>query len=196
MIFIGSACRIPMKTALLIIDMQNDPVRGENKIAGAQDAVPNVKKTLDFFRQMDFPVFHVIREYRADGSDVELSRLKSFKENPWLVPGTAGAKIIDELTPYDGEYIIIKNRFSAFFQTELDMMLRRRGIRRLVIAGVQTPNCIRCTAFDAISLDYETIIVSDAVGAENKEIHDSNLVDMQNVGAIVLTTNELIESIV
>lgn len=65
------------------------------------------------------------------------------KEQGICVPGTKGAEIVDELTPLPNETILRKLRFSAFFQTELDMILRRLKIDTLLIAGTQYPNCVR-----------------------------------------------------
>ena len=62
-----------------------------------------------------------------------------------------------------GELVLVKRRFSAFFATHLDLLLRRLGTERLVVCGVQTPNCIRATAFDAVSLDYHQVVCSVAV---------------------------------
>ncbi len=70
--------------ALLIIDMQNDFVLPDAShcVAGAVDVIENIEKVLQIFRDKNFPIFHIIREYRADGSDIEHSRLKNFYKIP------------------------------------------------------------------------------------------------------------------
>jgi nicotinamidase-related amidase len=116
------------KYALIIIDMQNDFVLPGAPfcVAGAYNTIPSIKRLLDFFRGQGWPVFHVIREYRADGSDIELTRLNGFLNNKrYAVPGTKGCDVVDGLAPVEGEYRVIKNRFSGFMNTELDFMLRR-----------------------------------------------------------------------
>jgi len=127
-------------------------------------------------------VVHVIREYRADGSDIEKFRLEYFKKHPYALPGSKGAKIIAELTPVEGEIVLIKNRFSAFLGTELDLILRRNFIRQLVVAGIQYPNCLRATIFDAVSFDYDVTVIYECATAANKEVEEANIVDLKNVG--------------
>ena len=181
------------RTALLIIDMQNDFVRegAPFRVAGALAVVKNVRKVLEAFRRSDMPIFHVVRIHRKDASDVEITRKNTFSKTPFAVENTEGADIIDELRPRGNEYIIKKNRMSAFFNTDLDLMLRSHGIDRIVVAGIQTPNCIRTTAFDAIALNYSTYLVEDAVAAGNNSIHESNVTDMRNIGINTIRTDEV-----
>ena len=152
-----------MNIALVIIDMQNDFVLPEAPLCvkGAQATVPTIQKLLDRARAEGWRVIHVIRQHRRDGSDVEIGRAPLFTQGAGIcVPGTKGAEIVDELAPLPDETILRKLRFSAFFQTELDMILRRLKIDTLLIAGTQYPNCVRGTATDAMSHDYNTIVVT------------------------------------
>ena len=182
-------------TALVVIDMQKDFVLpgGAACIAGAMATVPNIAKVLEGFRRLQLPVFHVVREYRADGSDVEIARLDSFLAGKrCVVPGTEGCEIVDELKPVEGEYRVVKNRYSAFLNTELDFMLRRLGVRNLVICGTQYPNCVRATVFDAVSFGYGVTLVTDATSAQTREIADANISDIRNIGVECIETQELI----
>ena len=95
---------LPSRTvsALLIIDMQNDFVLPGSPVtvAGALATVPNIRRLLDQFRARGRPVFHLMRQYRPDGSDVELFRHDAFMQGPaYLLPGTPGAQIVAELAP-------------------------------------------------------------------------------------------------
>ncbi len=185
------------KYALIIIDMQNDFVLPGAPVcvAGAYATVPCIKRLLDFFRTQRWPVFHVIREYRADGSDIELTRLDGFlNQKPYAVPGTEGCNIVAELTPVEGEYRIIKNRFSGFMNTELDFMLRRIGATHLVICGTQYPNCIRTTIFDALAYGYPVINITDATSAQTPQIAEANITDLRNIGVECVTLQEFLES--
>ena len=158
-----------MNIALVIIDMQNDFVLPEAPLCvkGAQATVPTIQKLLDRARAEGWRVIHVIRQHRRDGSDVEIGRAPLFTQGAGIcVPGTKGAEIVDELAPLPDETILRKLRFSAFFQTELDMILRRLKIDTLLIAGTQYPNCVRGTATDAMSHDYNTIVVTDHTGLD------------------------------
>lgn len=183
------------KTALLIVDMQNDfclpgaPL----EVKGAMTVAPQIKKALDASRSHGLPIIYAIRHYRADGSDVEITRYHDFmKKGGACIEGTKGAEIIDELKPVKGDYIIVKQRWSAFFQTELDILLRRLNVDQIVVTGVQTPNCIRATVWDANSLDYEVIVLTDGTGAKTQKVHQANLYDMQNIGIQLMTTDEFI----
>jgi len=107
-----------------------------------------------------------------------------------LIPGSAGAAMVSSLPPLPGEIKIVKKRFSAFHQTHLDSILRRMGCVNVVLCGVQTPNCIRATAFDAVSLDYKDVtVLADCTASKSKAVQDSNLQDIQNIGVHVVNLN-------
>ncbi|MGI6206445.1 MAG: cysteine hydrolase family protein [Anaerovoracaceae bacterium] len=190
---IGKAGRI-MKTdlskaALIVIDMENGFVDGRSPfcIKGAAETVPAISKIAGTFREKGLPVFMVRRVYRDDGSDVEKTRLDS-----WLASGRPCSVSAEEymspdfvkgLEPENGDYVINKPRWSAFFGTELDVMLRRLGVDTVVIAGTTTPNCVRTTCYDANALEYSVVIVSDGTSSNSPEIQKVNLGDMERIGA-------------
>jgi nicotinamidase-related amidase len=179
--------------ALLIIDMQNDVVE---KLPLAPGIIPGIQEVLELFRKTNRPVFHIRRSYRADGTDVELPRLEVFKSKGFrVVEGTSGAEIVEPLKPKAGEYIIIKSRWSGFFKTNLDLLLNRLGIKQVVLSGVQTPNCIRTTAYDAISYDLDTIVLKDCSAAMTHEIHEYNLNDMAGIGIKIMMKDEFIKQL-
>lgn len=184
-----------MTNALLVIDMQNDFVLpgAPLQVAGAAATIPVIKMLLEQARSKNWVRVHVIRHYNRDGSNAEIWRVPLFTEGPGVcVPGTPGARIVDELAPLPDEHVISKCRFSAFFQTGLDMLLRRLGVQTVIIAGTQYPNCIRGTAVDAMSLDYRTIVVTDACSAQNESIAASNILDMRNMGITCISADELV----
>ena len=182
-----------MRPALLLIDMQNDFVREGKplRVAGAEAIIPRVRSLLDLFRERRLPVVHVLRVHRPDGSDVEIMRQEIFHRTPFAVEGTEGAEVIGELAPRRGEFTIRKTRMSAFLGTDLDLLLRSIGVDTVVVAGIQTPNCIRTTVFDAMAFNYRTVLVADAVAAQNDEIHRCNVRDMERIGVKILTTGEV-----
>jgi nicotinamidase-related amidase len=181
------------KPALLIIDMQNDFVRegAPLQMQGAPPIIRNVASVLEIFRRKNLPVIHVVRVHRRDGSDVEIFREDLFTQTPFAVDGTQGAEIIRELTPLPGEYLIRKTRMSAFLFTDLDLLLRSRGIDEVFITGIQTPNCIRTTAFDAMAHNFRTYLIEDAVAAQNQDIHQANCRDMSAIGIGMISTAAL-----
>ena len=187
----------PTRSALLVIDMENGFVHpeGGHWIRFAQSMVPNCVRAVELARAKGIPVFFVKRLYRADGSDVELTRYPG-----WVAGGRAcrpastgpnSAQAPEGLRPQPGDYTIIKPRWSAFFQTELDLILRRLGVDTVLLAGTTTPNCIRSTFFDALSLDYDAAVLSDCTSSVTPAVQAANLADMQRVGGQVLTAEEL-----
>jgi nicotinamidase-related amidase len=183
--------------ALLIVDMQNDFVLPDAPlcVAGARATIPRLRALLDFFRAQGLPVFHVVREYRADGSDVEITRHERFLRAPYAVPGTPGCEIVAELTPLPGEYRVVKPRYSGFLGTELDFMLRRLGVTDLVVCGTQYPNCIRATIFDGVSYGYNVVCVTDATSAHTPEIAAANILDIANIGVVCQTVEEVVQAV-
>lgn len=186
------------RTALITIDMQNDFCLPDApfRVAAALDVVPVIRRAQDGCRAAGVPVIHVIRHHAPDGSDIEFTRYQRFVENGGaLVRGTPGAEILPELQPLPGERLITKQRWSAFWNTELDAVLRRLGVDQIALTGVQTPNCIRTTAYDANALGYEVIVLSDATGANSPEVHAANLFDMKNIGIQIMTTDEFLAAL-
>lgn len=181
--------------ALLIIDMQHDFAvpGGACEVPGAHATIPNIRKVLTRFRECSWPVFHIIREYRADGSDVELSRQAAFAVKPMVVPNSPGCRIVPGLEPIEGEYRIVKQRFSAFMATELDLILRRKMITHVVVSGTQLPFCLRTTLFDGLSLGYQMTLLTDGSSSRTPEIHRANIQDIQDVGIECITIAEYLK---
>jgi nicotinamidase-related amidase len=179
-------------TALIVIDMQNDfcDPSAQLFVAGAPSIVGNVGRLTHTFRASETPVVIILRRHRYSGVDVDLPRVGRFQAEPFLTDGP-GADLVDGLEIAADDIVVVKHRWSAFFATDLDMVLRRTGIRTVVLAGVQTPNCIRATATDATSLDYHCIVASDATASATPAIQQANLADMAQMGVEIATTTEL-----
>jgi nicotinamidase-related amidase len=186
------------RTALILVDMQNDVAHpdGGAFIPDAAHKASVMAAVLDAFRTAGEPVVHVVRSYRSDTWDVERFRVPYFQnDRGFLVEGTWGARIIDRLTPEPAEPVIVKQRFSAFAFTELDLMLRRAGVSRIVVVGVNLPNCPRATMYDAIGLDYDVVAVADALATTSDETHRSNLQDLAAVGVRIAEAQEVVREI-
>ncbi|KAF8400830.1 hypothetical protein HHK36_014132 [Tetracentron sinense] len=187
------------KTALLVIDMQKDFIVPGSimEVSGGQAIVPSVIKAVEVARQRGIVVIWVVREHDPLGRDVELFRRHMYgagKAGP-TSKGSVGAELVDGLVIDEGEYKLVKTRFSAFFSTHLHSLLQGAGINSLVVVGVQTPNCIRQTVFDAVALDYQSVtVIIDATAAATPEVHMANIFDMRNVGVKTPTLQEWCES--
>ncbi|KAG2657763.1 hypothetical protein PVAP13_1KG171900 [Panicum virgatum] len=123
-------------------------------------------------------------KHDPDGRDVELFRRRFYSggKGP-AMKGSQGAEMADGLVIKEEDYKLVKTRFSSFFATNLDSVLKTSGIKNLVVVGVQTPNCVRQTVFDAVALDYEKVtVIVDATAAASPEIQMANVRDMKNIG--------------
>ncbi len=184
----------PTKSAFLLIDMEYGFLSPESVhcIKGAAATVPLCAKAIQIAREKEIPIFFIKRHYRADGSDVETTRYESWVAGGRnMQPESWSAQEPEILRPQPGDYTIIKPRWSAFFQTELDLILRRLGVRTVILAGTTTPNCIRTTCYDANALDYNVVVLSDCTSSQNEEIQQANLGDMARIGAFIWTIEDL-----
>jgi nicotinamidase-related amidase len=179
--------------ALIVIDMQNDFCLPTSRlyVKGAPAILPAIGRMVDAFRTTGAPVVFVIRQHRDAGLDVDFTRADLFRHQPFLV-SSPGADLVSELRLEPADVVVVKRRWSAFFATDLDLVLRRLGVRSVILAGVQTPNCIRATANDATSLDYQCVVLSDATASAHAAIQEANLYDLAQMGVQILTTDEAI----
>ena len=187
----------PKRTALLMIDMQNGFIEPTSAlcVAGAAATVDACARVLKAARSQGMQVFHVRRRYAADGSDVEPVRYRAWAAGgrPLCAQGDCPSTLDcpDVLTPADGERVLVKPRFSAFFDTPLAGLLQREGIGTVVLAGTTTPNCIRATCYDALSLNLNVVVVADATSSRTPEVQAANIADMAHIGAAIISVDEL-----
>mmetsp|Transcript_18508 Transcript_18508/g.39752 ORF Transcript_18508/g.39752 Transcript_18508/m.39752 type:complete len:189 (+) Transcript_18508:93-659(+) len=180
--------------AIICIDMQNDFLLPESPLCvkGGLGCLPKVKEAIAAARAKHVPVFWVIREHDPSGLDIEWTR-KHLLEGGGAgatLPGSKGAELFEGLEVRPGDMQLVKKRFSAFFHTHLDLILRRLGVRSVVLCGVQTPNCIRATAVDALGLDYEVVVLGDATASKSDAVQEANLEDMRCMGIKITSTSE------
>ena len=183
------------RTALILIDMQRGFIDATSPlcIAGAAATIPACERALAAARNHGLAVCHVRREYAADGSDVEAVRHKTWAEGgrPLSTAWPESLACPPELEPHEGEPVIVKPSWSAFFGTDLHERLQKRGIGTIVLAGTTTPNCVRSTAYDGMALGYNVAVLADATSSRTPEVQQANLADMAYVGVQILTADEL-----
>ncbi len=188
----------PERGALLMIDMQMGFIDPASPlcIAGAAGSIDACAAVLAAARAAGMGVFHVRREYAADGSDVEPVR-----HDLWRAGGRPLCRAGDfpnsldapaSLEPTLGETIVVKPRFSAFFGTGLHEMLQQRDVDTLVLTGTTTPNCIRTTCYDALSYNYNVMVIEDATSSRSTEVQQANIADMAFIGATVMSSREFV----
>lgn len=184
----------PARAAFLLIDMQNGFIDGASPlcIAGAAATVPACAHALAAAREHGLAVFHVRRAYAADGSDVEAVRWKAWAEGgrPLSSADPMSLACPSELAPAPGEPVVVKPSWSAFFGTDLDALLRARGIGTLVLAGTTTPNCVRSTAYDGLARGFNVAVLRDATSSRSPEAQEANLADMEAAGIQLIHTGD------
>lgn len=184
----------PARATFLLIDMQNGFIDGASPlcIAGAAATVPTRARALEAARAHGVPVYHVRRTYAADGSDVEAVRWKAWAEGgrPLSPADPISLDCPPELAPAPGEPVVVKPSWSAFFGTDLDALLRARGIGTIVLAGTTTPNCVRSTAYDGLALGFNVAVLRDATSSRSPEAQEANLADMEAAGIQLIHTDD------
>ena len=172
----------PRTTALAMIDFQRDFVYpggfGEalgNDTSLLMKAVPPAEKVLKAVRERGIFVVHTREGHRPDLSDLadakkERGHLKTGigDKGPMgriLVRGEYGHDIVDELKPLPGEPVVDKPGKGAFYATDLDTILKTRGIRSLIVCGVTTEVCVNTTVREANDRGYDAVVLSDCVGS-------------------------------
>lgn len=184
----------PARATFLLIDMQNGFIDGASPlcIAGAAATVPTCAHALAAAREHGLAVFHVRRAYAADGSDVEAVRWEAWAEGgrPLSSADPMSLACPSELAPAPGEPVVVKPSWSAFFGTDLDALLRARGIGTIVLAGTTTPNCVRSTAYDGLALGFNVAVLRDATSSRSPEAQEANLADMEAAGIQLIHTDD------
>lgn len=192
----------PASVALLCIDFQRDFMEpggfGEslgNDVSTLRSAIEPTRAVLAAFRERGWTVIHTREGHRADLTD--LFPAKRDRGNPslrigddgpmgrLLVRGSAGHDIIPELAPIDGEVVLDKPGKGSFYATDLETILRARGIAQLIVTGVTTEVCVQTTVREANDRGFESLILADCTGSYFPEFHASALDMFAAQGAIV-----------
>jgi ureidoacrylate peracid hydrolase len=205
------------RTALLVIDMQNAFASpgGMLELAGidirpARDAVANARLVCEAARAVAIPVVYLTIGWPADQSTAggpespnprkELA-LRLMRERPelrgkLLTFGTWDFEIVEALTPEPSDTVIVKSRYSGFHGTNLDLLLRGRGVRNLLIAGIASNVCVESTIRDAYFLEYWPVMIADAtMPAGTAEIQRATIYNVGTFFGWVTTAEEVATSL-
>ena len=187
----------PRVAALLIIDMQNDfchpqGVSGKRgrQLTMAIEMAPRLEAFINACRAVGIPaIFVQTIHYPWTDSPSWVRRLQKDPGDSVCRPGTWGAQFYGGIQPRDGEIVITKHRYSAFFGTQLDLMLRSKGIRSLLVSGVGTNVCVESTLRDGYMHDYYIVMLEDCVGATDDGLHQATLKNVKlHFGAVTTST--------
>jgi len=196
-------------SALIIVDMQNDFVHPEGDLAhrarevrGSTIDVPfligtiaHVARLAEAFRKMGRPVVYLAHVVKSDYSDAQFPYwrlgLPRGGNRTFIVEGTWGAQIVDDLKPQENEHLVVKKGFGGFSNTPLDTILRNMGVTTCVVSGVTTSVCVSTTVRGAVEHNYRVILVEDAVADGNRNAHEAELKTMARIFGDVKTTAEV-----
>jgi nicotinamidase-related amidase len=198
-------------SALITNDTQCDTLDGQPfEIPGTTAILPRMQSLVEAFRASGKPIVHIVRVYKADGSNVDLCRRERVENGARLViAGSLGCQPAPEILPREGimldtdlllahgiqtiganEVVIYKPRWGAFYHSPLEEHLRRLEISTLIFCGCNYPNCPRASIYEASERDFRIVLVDDAVSG----LYDRGRKEMKNIGVELLSTNQVIEA--
>jgi len=195
---------VPGATAVIVVDMQHDFAAPEGMFGragipldGIRQVVEPTRRVLDAAREAGILVVYLTMQFKDDLSDLgsatapnrtrhlamgvgEQVDAPDQSRSRVLVEGTWNTRIIDELAPRSGDVVMAKHRYSGFFETDLDAVLRERGIASLIFTGCTTSVCVESTLRDAFYRDYQCLLLTDccaeAIGSDQARTnHDASL---------------------
>ncbi len=193
--------------ALLTLSVQRDflapcsPVRAH----GGERALPAIRDLVEGFRSRNAPVFHAVRLYRPDGSNVDACRRQAVEEGMRvLMPGSLGSEILDELKPDPAirlnperlmggrmqefgprEWVFYRPRWGAFHDTPLERHLRDLNVTTLVVCGLSFATGTRATIYESSARDLRTVVVTDALASATED----GVREMGRMGVYLMTSD-------
>jgi nicotinamidase-related amidase len=180
--------------ALLVVDMQKfflDPA-SPTFTCGGPAVLPSVKRLIGTFREAGRPVVFTRHAHRPDGSD---AGIMGWWWEGMCVEGTPESEVHPDIAPLADEKVVLKRRYSAFYNTDLETVLRCLGIEDLVVTGIMTNLCCESTARDAYYRDFRVFFPADATGSVSEEMHLASLLNLAFGFAYVTTAEEVIASL-
>ena len=212
------------RAAILVIDMQNDfcsPGGGFDRagipIGAVRDVIPSIATVLSTARKLGVQIVYLKMEHQPDLSDLggpdHPQRIKHAfmsvgkrvvapdgREGRVLVKDTWNTEIVPELAPQPGDVVISKNRYSGFYETNLDAYLREWGVKDLVFTGCTTSVCVESTLRDAMFRGYRCLLLSDCaaepLGADEvRSNHEASLLVIEKLFGWISSSREFIAAV-
>jgi nicotinamidase-related amidase len=182
------------KGALLVIDMQEfflDPA-SPTYTCGGPAILPNIKQLIAAFRKANRPVIFTQHVHHPNGLD---AGIMGWWWDGMCVEGSPESEVHHEIPPLPNEKTILKHRYSAFYNTDLDTVLRCLKVEDLVISGIMTNLCCESTARDAYYRDYRVFFLADATASVSEEMHLASLLNLSFGFAFTTTVDEIMKQL-
>lgn len=170
------------RAVLIVIDMQNSgglPLEqsGIPTMAGFRDRVERIKRLVDAARSSDIPIIFFQEVHRRN--HVDFGRELDGEEGVHCIEGAIDTELVEDLRPQDGDYLITKRRYSCFFGTDLQILLRGLRADTLILTGELTDVCVHYTFVDAHQHDYYVCVIEDCCGGSTPARHEAALDAME-----------------
>lgn len=184
----------PIKTALLLVDLQNDFLHPDGAYARGGMANPDiaalparVRPVADTLRAVGGWIvstqFTLVPGKRGEPMiSPHLRALRPFLKKGDFAPGSWGHSLVDELQPAD--LTVEKVAYSAFYMTRMEWVLRKAGIEKILVAGIVTNGGVASTAREAHVRDFATIVLSDGCAAHDRAVHDRAIADLGTIAQV------------
>lgn len=192
----------PQWASLLVVDVQNDFVspqgsaakRGED-VSAAQAVVPRLVRLIEEARRVGLPIIYV-KTTHSEWTDSPswIYRKSQEKALTTCREGSWGAEFYDGISPRPNERVVIKHRYSAFINTDLNTVLKAKGIESVLVTGVATNVCVETTARDAYMFDYYVTLVEDCAAAYDARLHENTLENIRRNFGLVATSEEIMDT--
>ena len=183
------------RTAVIVVDLQQENMaRGYWPVHDYPGVLARAGTAIQACRGAGLPIIYTRHWMHPFGWDAMAHEEVATDGRPMQsVAGTPAAEISPEVAPGSGELIIDKQRFTAFYGTKLDLVLRRMDIRHLIIFGVWTEACLETTVYDAVWRDFRVTLVHDACGSSTDTVHKAAVLNMGNwlYGGTIIRAGEL-----
>lgn len=176
------------KSALIVVDMVYDFTDENGLVYYPQNkkVLPKIQQAIDICRENDALIIFMQHRYREGKMDKNLINMR-----PSCIEGSGGEQIDKSLTVKKEDYIIQKRRYSSFYGTDLDLVLREHDIKNIMVVGTKTNCCIRATVSDAHHLDYNVFVIKECVATNDEVVNEIYLRDFDKYFGSVVSIDDL-----
>ncbi len=175
------------RNALIVVDMVYDFTDPGGLVFYPQNEqiLPRIRQAIDVARARGALIIFMQHCYRAGKPDKNLTNMR-----PNCIEGSGGEAIDKRLSVLPEDYVIKKRRYSGFFGTDLDLVLRENGIENVFVVGTKTNCCIRATVTDAYYLDYNVFVIRECVATNDELVNRVHLEDIHKYLGTVIGLDE------